>query len=934
MKKLILAFGVVSVFSTTALAIDIAISTKAGWWSQTAADQEMQDIVNNVTAVPVQLFTVNDLNALASWVVAHTGDGAPDLLILCGNFPETIYPSGNAKPDGSLAELFLDDGNTIINTGDYIFYVGTTANNDAGGLQNMMDLPAVTMWGDDTLATIFVPTADGQLYTPSLPETPSNRPWIAAQFDSTDWSFELILAQNSDGTQVHPGILYNSSTGGRLGVFFQVADQFADIRGDVISEWINNWYLPYASVRRLSWAPSPENRAVEVLRDETLSWRSSTYAATHDVYLGTVFEDVNGASVADPRGVLVSQGQTDTVYKPASPLEYGRTYYWRIDEVNSAPDNTVFKGEVWSFTAEAYAYPITTVTATASGEQPDSPAANTCNGSGLDALDQHGIDLNTMWATPGGLPAWIQYTFDKEYKLHELWVWNGNYELEPLMGFGVKDVAIEYSTDGQTWTAVENVPEFAQGTGLATYTANTIVDLGEVMAKHVKLTVNATWGVTGIVNLSEVRFFYTPVQAFGPDPADGATGVAVDATLNWRPGREATSHQVSFGADPNALAVETVTDHRYTPASMDLETVYYWKVDEVGDAGTYEGDVWTYTTEEFLVVDDFEGYSDDKDAGKAVFQTWRDGYEDDTNGSIVGLQDSINGTFCETTIVHGGGQSMPFFYDNSGAATYAEAKRTFDPEQDWSVQGIQSLSLYFRGVAGNTGQLYVKINNTKIVYDGPTVNIVRPAWQLWNIDLSAVGDVTSVGSLAIGIDDAGATGTLYLDDIRLYAKVLDDSSPDVTGPGDTVQGVPNDGDWPPAEYPDLAIDNSATTKYLHRKGGAMATGFQVAPLVGSTIVTGLTFTTANDAATRDPVTFELSGSNESIDGPYQVIAAGDIVDFAGATEWPRFTKNTTPIEFANTVPYKFYQIVFPDLRGTTETLMQIAEVEFIGTIAP
>ncbi|MDP1051574.1 hypothetical protein, partial [Klebsiella quasipneumoniae] len=64
-----------------------------------------------------------------------------------------------------------------------------------------------------------------------------------------------------------------------------------------------------------------------------------------------------------------------------------------------------------------------------------------------------------------------------------------------------------------------------------------------------------------------------------------------------------------------------------------------------------------------------------------------------------------------------------------------------------------------------------------------------------------------------------------------------------------------------------------------------------------------------------------------------LIAAGDIVDFAGATDWPRFTKNATPIEFENTVAYKFYQIVFPALRGQSETLMQIAEVEFIGTPA-
>ena len=113
----------------------------------------------------------------------------------------------------------------------------------------------------------------------------------------------------------------------------------------------------------------------------------------------------------------------------------------------------------------------------------------------------------------------------------------------------------------------------------------------------------------------------------------------------------------------------------------------------------------------------------------------------------------------------------------------------------------------------------------------------------------------------------------------------------MTAPGDTLVGVPNDGDWPDAETPDLAIDNDSTTKFLHRKGGATATGIQVTPSVGATVVTGLTLTTANDTPTRDPITFELYGSNASIDGPYTLIASGDVVDFAGVSDWPRYSIN-------------------------------------------
>ncbi|UCD53271.1 MAG: hypothetical protein JSW27_11615, partial [Phycisphaerales bacterium] len=83
--------------------------------------------------------------------------------------------------------------------------------------------------------------------------------------------------------------------------------------------------------------------------------------------------------------------------------------------------------------------------------------------------------------------------------------------------------------------------------------------------------------------------------------------------------------------------------------------------------------------------------------------------------------------------------------------------------------------------------------------------------------------------------------------------------------------------------------------------------------------------------------FELYGSNDGIDGPYTLIAAGDIVDFAGAVEWPRFTRNATPIMFDNDVAYTSYQLLFTAIRGPvggSVNSMQIAEVELIGVLAP
>ena len=91
--------------------------------------------------------------------------------------------------------------------------------------------------------------------------------------------------------------------------------------------------------------PSPADAATDVLRDVVLGWTAGEFAATHDVYFGTSYDDVNDADQSDATGVLVSQGQTGVTYDPEGLLEYGQTYYWRIDAVNAAPDNTVFKGE-------------------------------------------------------------------------------------------------------------------------------------------------------------------------------------------------------------------------------------------------------------------------------------------------------------------------------------------------------------------------------------------------------------------------------------------------------------------------------------------------------------------------------------------------------------------------------------------------------------
>jgi len=349
----------------------------------------------------------------------------------------------------------------------------------------------------------------------------------------------------------------------------------------------------------------------------------------------------------------------------------------------------------------------------------------------------------TMWMSVGVLPAWIQYEFDRVYKLHELQVWNSNQIIEAFLGFGAKNVTIETSVDGVTWTPVADVPEFAQAPGLDNYAANTTVNLGGAEAKFVKLTINSNWGgVAPQIGLSEVRFTYVPLRAREPQPADAATDIGVDATMNWRPGREAASHKVFFGTDPDAVAngtatAKTVTDHSYTPDVLNYGTTYYWKVDEV-NAATYPGAVWSFTTQEYQPIDDFESYTDQE--GEAVYQTWTDGYVDQSSGSIVGLLNPLNGTFCESTIVHGGKQSMPMAYDNTKAPFFSEAKRTYDSPQNWAGNGADSLVLYFRGLAAP----FVETASGSIVMNAIGTDIWGTADQFRYVYKTLNGDGTLV----------------------------------------------------------------------------------------------------------------------------------------------------------------------------------------------
>jgi hypothetical protein len=203
--------------------------------------------------------------------------------------------------------------------------------------------------------------------------------------------------------------------------------------------------------------------------------------------------------------------------------------------------------------------------------------------------------------------------------------------------------------------------------------------------------------------------------AWDPEPR---TGQEVDLDnalpLRWNAGNKASEHDVYFGLDKEAVKNADTSDASgiyrgrqsatsYTPPEG-VEWSggpYYWRIDEYNTDGTIsQGRVWVFTVVDFILVEDFESYTDNDTDGEAIWQHWIDGFGIPGNGAQVGY---LMPPYAEQTIIHSGLQSMPLLYDNTAGVTNSEAVLTLTAPRDWTKHGLASLSLWFRGYPGSVG---------------------------------------------------------------------------------------------------------------------------------------------------------------------------------------------------------------------------------------
>ena len=457
--------------------------------------------------------------------------------------------------------------------------------------------------------------------------------------------------------------------------------------------------------------PAPKDGTLHLDTWASISWQAGDYAVSHDVYFGDNYDDVNNSA-----GSTFQGNQADTFFVAGFPgftfpdgLVPGTTYYWRIDEVDDTEPNSPWVGPVWSFS-------IPPKTAYA-----PNPA---------DSAESVAVDAELSWT--GGFGS----------KLHTVY-------------FGENFDEVDNSMGG-----------LAQG--MTTYTPGTL-----------KMAKTYYWRVDEFdiaeTHKGNVWSFTTEGAVAALNPANGAVDVTQIPVLTWAPGLGA-SNEVYFGTDASALEKKgsgNLGAESYDPGQLEWNTTYYWRVDEANSANTdspWTGPLWSFTTANFLIIDDMESYND-IDEGQAssnrIYLAWIDGFDNPAvNGSTVG---NLNPPFAEQTIVHSGNQSMPMAYDN--AVGKSEATLTLTSNRDWTVNDVNTLTIWFRGASANAAEsLYVALNGGTLVTNDDPDAVLTTAWTEWNIDLQAFGiNLSNVNTITLGLSSVtGGTGIMYFDDIRLY----------------------------------------------------------------------------------------------------------------------------------------------------------------------
>ena len=430
----------------------------------------------------------------------------------------------------------------------------------------------------------------------------------------------------------------------------------------------------------------------------SLRWTSGFGAILHTVYFGDDYDTVANATSG------VSQGLIN--FNPG-PLEPNKTYYWRIDEFEAGGTHT---GDVWSFTTAKIGGGI---------------RGDYYRGMNFETfiLNRTDPDINFNWGDPGGPDPAVG---DDQFSCR----WTGEVEAaytETYTFYAAADDGVRLWVDGvqlvNAWVD-QGTTEYAGTIDLIAGNSYSVVmeqyENGGGAAAYLRWSSPST-----PKQIIPTAALAPPVKASSPSPFNGATGTKMAPILRWGPGESAVSHEVYFGTDADTVAnadksspeykgPKALDDESFDPGKLAWFTQYFWRIDEVNAVNPdspWIGNLWNFTTGDFIVVDDFEDY----DAGEnQIWYSWIDGLGFGAPGSVPynpgngtgsAVGDENSPSYTEETIVHSGRKSMPLEYNNNkqGYANYSETELTLTYPRDWTEEDVAELSLWFRGYPASTG---------------------------------------------------------------------------------------------------------------------------------------------------------------------------------------------------------------------------------------
>ncbi|MHC4618452.1 MAG: LamG-like jellyroll fold domain-containing protein [Planctomycetota bacterium] len=619
------------------------------------------------------------------------------------------------------------------------------------------------------------------------------------------------------------------------------------------------------------WArnPSPAWKETRVDPNADLQWTAGTSATSHDIYFGTSLSDVNESATPYVSGHLTSS------YDPG-PLEYGTTYYWRVDGLNGGGP---WPGVVWWFRTRSH---VDDPNLLLWYEFEETSGYEAWDSSGHDYIGevrgpQDGWDPNDSHDGFGGCrvfdddtsvivePAMMSDIYKEitisvwlkdAYKDGDNWVFDTFSEQVDLQASVPDDDGRAYFRAGAadepvlTWDFDEADPEqigewhhwaFQKNENEGTmkmYFDSRVVDSNSsagtslIHLQYTYLMIGAGGGPGGDLEAKmddfrvydyalsdkEVEKIYRLgdlARAWAPTPFNGGSDVdRLVGELTWKPGDWATAHEVYFGTDFNdvndadtTLPVGTsvykgkqaLDANSYSLSPLILDTMYYWRIDEVNDPNNdrWKGHTWRFRVADYIVIEDFESFDFFENY---ITDTWLDGARslDEppwfiyVNGAAVFLGANYTRP---ASPVRGGEQSMLFGYINDGWGEppmlpyHSEVERIFDSTQDWTVADVKILTLFFYGDPNNdanaTEQMYVTLRandvNATVEYgyypDEDMNDIKKDEWTQWDVALTDFSglDLSVIQKMYIGFGDKGGGvpggyGDVHFDDFRLYLR--------------------------------------------------------------------------------------------------------------------------------------------------------------------